>query len=79
MHFTQPPFLESKKRLFSKRLSNAFLDSGKPVVATAALKSGAFIAGVKRCQGGTLWEVTEKNCDVMPDTVAVWISERLQR
>jgi nucleoside-triphosphatase len=63
--------MECFSGLFVTRIS-ALIDSGKPVVATIALKGGGFISAVKNRQGVELWEVTKKNRDVLPGRIVSW-------
>jgi len=64
--------MECFSGLFVKRLSS-LLDSGKPVVATIALKGAGFISEEKNRAGVELWEVTRQNRDEMPAKVASWV------
>jgi nucleoside-triphosphatase len=66
--------MECFSDLFVKRMSS-LLDSGKPVVATIALKGGGFISEVKNRAGVKLWEATKKNRNDMPDKIASWVRE----
>jgi nucleoside-triphosphatase len=45
------------------------LDSGKPLVATVALRGSGFIESVKRRPGVELWTVTRSNRDTLPDEI----------
>ena len=66
--------MECFSDLFVKRMSS-LLDSGKPVVATIALKGGGFISEVKNRAGVKLWEATKKNRNDMPDKIASCVRE----
>ncbi len=52
------------------------LDSGKPVVATVALRGGGFIDEVRRRSDIQLWQVTRANRDVLPDDILTWLAKR---
>lgn len=67
--------MECLSPLFVARMT-AMLDSGKPVLATVALKGGGFIGAVKRRPGVTLWQISKGNRNDMPDRVLFWISKR---
>ena len=67
--------MECFSPLFVQRIT-ALLDSGKPVLATIAIKGGGFVAAVKNRPGAELWEVTAKNRDAMPGRIKTWIRER---
>jgi nucleoside-triphosphatase len=45
------------------------LDSGKPLVATVALRGSGFIESVKRRSGVELWTVTRSNRDTLPEKI----------
>ncbi len=64
--------MECFSDIFVKRMSS-LLDSGRPVVATIALKGGEFISEVKNRAGVELWEVTKKNRNDMAAKIASWI------
>jgi nucleoside-triphosphatase len=68
--------MECLSELFVTKISS-ILVSGKPLVATIALKGAGFIAKVKNRTGVALWEITKKNRDHMPVQVTAWIRERL--
>ena len=68
--------MECFSELFEREVSS-LLDSGKPVVATIALKGGGFISSVKNIAGVELWEITKKNRDVMPLKIESWLMTRL--
>lgn len=55
------------------------LGSGRPVVATVALKGGGFIAEVKRRRDAVLWEITRANREDLPARIETWLAERLGR
>jgi nucleoside-triphosphatase len=67
--------MECFSPLFVHRMTS-LLDSGKPVLATIAMKGGDFVAAVKKRPGATLWEVTVRNRDAMPARIGAWIRER---
>ena len=48
----------------------SLLDAHAPVIATIALKAGGFIDEVKHRRDVTLFEITEKNRDVLPADIA---------
>ena len=67
-----------KMECFSPRFvaaTRALLDSGRPVVATVALRGEGFIAEVKRRPGAELWELTPGNRDAMPERLWTWLQE----
>ena len=64
--------MECFSALFVERVT-ALLDSGKPVVATIALKGSGFIAEVKNRPGVVLWEITKKNRNGMVAGVTEWL------
>ena len=49
------------------------LDSGRPVVATVALRGGGFIAQVKERDDVEIWTVTIANRDLMPYQIVQWL------
>jgi nucleoside-triphosphatase len=60
--------MECISRVFCDKV-RALLDSGAPVFGTVALKGGGFIAEVKVRDDVTLFEVTVKNRDTLPDEI----------
>ncbi len=67
-----------KMECFSARFCaavRALLDSGKPLVATVALRGSGFIAEVKNRTDVELFEATKENRNEMPARIV----ERLQR
>ena len=71
-----------KMECFSERFIHAvtaLMDSGRPVVATVALKGGGFIASVKRRPDAALWKLTPENRDGMVEKVLGWIEHKTQR
>jgi nucleoside-triphosphatase len=67
--------MECFSDLFIKKMTS-LLDSGKPVVATVALKGGGFIGAVKKRSGIVLWEITKKNRDEIVERIAGWARGR---
>jgi len=67
--------MECFSALFVQKM-NALLASGKPVVATVALRGAGFIAEVKKREGVALWEITKKNRNDMTGKVAAWIRNK---
>ena len=67
--------MECFSSLFVKRMTS-ILDSGKPVIATIALKGGGFIAEVKKRPGIELWEMTTKNRDLMAQRIIDWFESK---
>jgi nucleoside-triphosphatase len=67
--------MECFSSLFVKRMTS-ILDSGKPVIATIALKGGGFIAEVKNRPGIELWEMTTKNRDLMAQKIIDWFESK---
>lgn len=53
----------------------AWLDGGRPVIATVARAGGGLIAEVKARPGALLWEVTAANRDALPDRVLTWLRQ----
>lgn len=53
----------------------AVLDSGRPVVATVALRGRGFIEEVKSRPGVPLWQVTRGNRDELPGAVLAWLKK----
>ena len=53
--------------------TRTILDSGRPVVASVALRGRSFVAEVKRRNDIELWEATEENRDEMPDRILQWL------
>jgi nucleoside-triphosphatase len=51
------------------------LGSGKPLVATVALRGTGFIAEIKRRQGVEIWPVTRERRDALPDEVVHWLEK----
>lgn len=70
--------MECYSELFVNKIA-ALLDSGKPVVATIALKGGAFISEVKTRPGVELWEVTKQNRDGMAEKLITWLKNKERR
>jgi len=65
-----------KMECFSKKFRAAMrglLDSGRPLVATVALRGGGFIAEVKGRAGVEIWEVTKANRNEMPARILRWL------
>lgn len=54
----------------------SLLDSGRPLVATVALRGGGFIAEVKDRVDVELWEATRGNRDEMPERIVGWLGRR---
>ena len=67
--------MECFSRLFVQKMT-MLLDSGKPVVATIALKGNGFIETVKQRPGIVLWEITKKNRESMVVKVLEWVKRR---
>ena len=67
--------MECFSSLFVKRMSS-ILDSGKPVIATIALKGGGFIVEVKNRPGIELWKMTTKNRDLMAQRIIDWFESK---
>jgi nucleoside-triphosphatase len=68
-----------KMECFSERFVAAMrnlLGSGKPVLATVALKGGGFIAEVKRRPDVEIMEVTRANRDRVPEQIVAWLADR---
>src|SRR5437899_4943326 len=53
----------------------ALLVSGKPLIATVALRGGGFIQEVKECNGAQLWEVTHANRNGLPAQALAWLKD----
>lgn len=49
------------------------LDSGRPLVATVALRGGGFIAEIKNRSDVEIWTVTKANRDEMPGQIVRWL------
>lgn len=49
------------------------LDSGRPLVATVALRGGGFIAEIKDRSDVEIWSVTKANRDEMPVQIVRWL------
>ena len=64
--------MECLSPLFVQKMI-ALFDSGKPVLATVAMKGSGFVASVKTRPGTLLREVTAKNRDTMPARIRAWI------
>jgi nucleoside-triphosphatase len=65
-----------KMECFSARFCAAMrdlLDSGRPLVATVALRGGGFIAQVKHRADVEIWAVTKANRDEMPNQIVRWL------
>jgi nucleoside-triphosphatase len=67
--------MECYSELFVEKVSTV-LDSGKPVVATIALKGGGFISAVKNRPGTELWKITKQNRDGMATMVLEWLKRK---
>lgn len=67
MECLSPRFVAAVRRL---------LGSGRPVIATVALKGEGVIAEVKHFPAVTLWEVTRGNRDRLPDEILAWLADR---
>ena len=67
--------MECYSTLFVEKIS-AVLDSGKPVLATIALKGGGFISEVKNRPGIVLWKITKQNRDGMVGRVIKWLRSK---
>ena len=67
--------MECFSNQFIKKMTS-LLDSGKPVVATVALKGGGFIGAVKKRPGVELWEITKKNRDEIVERIVDWARGR---
>jgi nucleoside-triphosphatase len=67
--------MECFSSLFVRKMTS-LLDSGKPVLATVALKGSGFIAAVKNLPQAALWEVSTRNRDAMPARIGAWLRER---
>ena len=68
-----------KMECFSKKFRAAMrglLDSGRPLVATVALRGGGFIAEVKGRPDVEIWEVTKANRNEMPAQILRWLERR---
>jgi nucleoside-triphosphatase len=52
------------------------LDSGRPLVATVALRGGGFVAEVKGRPDVEIWEVTKANRNEMPAQILRWLERR---
>lgn len=65
-----------KMECFSAKFRAAMtglLDSGRPLVATVALRGGGFIAEVKDRADVEIWEATKANRDEMPEQIVRWL------
>jgi nucleoside-triphosphatase len=65
-----------KMECFSTRFIqaiSAILDSQHAVIATVARKGGGFIARVKQRPDVTIWEVTHKNRNELPNVIINWV------
>lgn len=65
-----------KMECLSKRFVNRIqqlLHTGKPLIATVALKGGGLIDTVKHWPQSELWEVTFANRDLLPDKAMQWL------
>jgi nucleoside-triphosphatase len=51
----------------------AVIASGRPIVATLALRGGGFIEEVKHLRRAELWKVTRANRDELPERAAEWL------
>jgi nucleoside-triphosphatase len=59
-------------------LMRGLLDSGRPMLATAALKGGGFISGVKEREDVKLFEVTPVNRDSLVESIAEYVKALMQ-
>lgn len=69
-----------KMECFSEKfvaVAEKLLDSGKPLVATVALRGSGFIEGVKRRSDVELWTVTRSNRDALPGEILSLLKSRL--
>ncbi|UCE03303.1 MAG: NTPase [Candidatus Latescibacterota bacterium] len=69
-----------KMECFSAKFRSAvrsLFESGRPVVATVALRGGGFIAEIKERPDVELWEATRENRDQMPEQIVRWIAQAL--
>jgi nucleoside-triphosphatase len=67
-----------KMECFSAKFRAAvrsLIDSGRPMVATVALRGGGFIAEVKERLDVELWEATRENRDQMPEQIVRWLAQ----
>jgi nucleoside-triphosphatase len=69
--------MECFSRAFCDKV-RALLDSGAPVLGTVALKGGGFIAEVKARDDVTLFGVTVKNRDILPEEIGRILRSRLR-
>jgi nucleoside-triphosphatase len=69
--------MECFSRAFCDKV-RALLDSGAPVLGTVALKGGGFIAEVKARDDVTLFGVTVKNRDILPEEIDRILRSRLR-
>jgi nucleoside-triphosphatase len=51
------------------------LGSGKPLVATVALRGSGFIAEIKQFRGVEIWPVTRERRDSLPEEVVRWLKK----
>jgi len=65
--------MECLSAMFVQKVSSLFA-TGKPVVATVAMKGGGFITDVKKLLGVALWEITMQNRNKMPDEIVSWVT-----
>jgi len=64
--------MECLSALFVQKVSS-LLATGKPVVASVALKGAGFIAEVKKLPGVALREITVQNRNKIPDEIVLWV------
>jgi nucleoside-triphosphatase len=62
-----------------KKFVEDLLDSGKPVIATIALKGEGFISGVKKRPDVRLFELTQNNRTTLPEELARYVRDLLAR
>jgi nucleoside-triphosphatase len=67
--------MECFSTLFVQKMKS-LMDSGKPVLATIALKGTDFIAEVKNRAGTVYWEITKKNRDEMVERAVEWVRKK---
>jgi len=69
--------MECLSRVFVSSMRSV-LDSGKPVVASIAMRGVGFISEVKKREDCVIWEVTRHNRGTLKESVLDWIRSNLR-
>lgn len=67
--------MECLSETFVERMRQ-LLASGKPLIASVALRGGGFIAEVKKLPDAELWQVTRANRDRLVDDALKWLERQ---